>query len=58
MADPSDSDATEPTDEPHDAPDREGDAGDERQLTDEERRRYEAFRREVFGPRCGPEGCG
>lgn len=33
-------------------PDDEGGGGSPR-LTDEERRRYEAFVAEVFGPRCG-----
>lgn len=31
-------------------------AGDD--LTEEQRRGVEAFKREVFGPRCGSDGCG
>lgn len=27
-------------------------------LSDEQRRGYEAFKREVFGSRCGRDGCG
>lgn len=28
------------------------------ELSDQQRRRFEAFKREVFGPRCGSDGCG
>lgn len=28
-----------------------------RRLGEEERRRYEAFKAEVFGSRCGSQGC-
>lgn len=27
------------------------------QLSEEERRRYEALKAEIFGPRCGSDGC-